>query len=1208
MSRTPDRPANRLKDATSPYLQQHAHNPVDWYPWGPEALAAAREQGKPILLSVGYAACHWCHVMERESFEDEATAADMNAHFINVKVDREERPDLDEIYMSAVQAFTGGHGGWPMTVFLTPDGHPYFGGTYFPPVPRQGMPAFRQVLAHCRDQWVNRRAEVAETTLEMRRYLEQRGQLPGARQVEGDWLAAVAEAADAEFDETHGGFGSAPKFPPHGMLSVLLAHHHRTGDARSLQLVTDTLAGMAKGGMWDLAGGGFCRYSVDETWRVPHFEKMLYDNAQLAPVYLACGLTTGDASMLRVARETCSFVLRELGLPGGGFASALDADSDNLEGAPEEGFFYTWTPRELREVLGLLDGMRVATLLEVTDEGTFEHGRSVLRLASPLETLPEEDRVLLESALPRLEEARRARPAPGRDDKVITAWNALMASALARTGAALQQDALVDAAEACVGFLLDSLVRDGRLLRTWRNGAAHTLAYADDYAALVNACIDLYEVTGSLYWLDEAQGLANELVRLFWDTAAGGLFYTGHDGEALVSRSKRMLSGAEPSANGLAAWAFARLATLCGRDDLGGYADDILSRYQLLVGEAPQALGFEALASAWRQGPVQELAVLVGEDGAGGLLEAVWRQHLPFTALAPVASEEHTDAVKRLPWLAGKTAAAGRATAYLCEGFACKEPVQEAGALTAQLAAARGRTHRPVGFGRDRAPALPTDPAHWLNCRQPLSLDRLQGHIVVLDFWTHCCINCQHVLPELEALEQRFSGRPVAVVGVHSAKFPAEKERESVARAIARHGIAHPVVNDPDHTLWEQYAVKGWPTVMVLDSAGRIAWRQSGEVDRKTLGAVVERLLREAETAGTLAADPLQTDARPAGHASPLSFPGKVAVYPPTSAQEQGGNPFDDGRLYVSDSGHNRILEARLSLGGDGWPQAELLRAFGTGEAGRADGEGVEVSFHHPQGLDRTGDVLFVADTGNHALRGIHLPSGRVRTLAGTGKLGRGGEPGAPLDTALRSPWDVAAAGPESGAARPGQEVVFVAMAGTHQLWVYMPAADRLSPFVGSGIENHIDGAPGEAALAQPSGLELYGRYLFFADAEVSSVRFLDLEQRQVGTLVGKGLFDFGDVDGLGEAVRLQHPLCVAVADGRVWVADTYNHKLKAISLRGGETETVVGPEGELCEPSGLARAGGYLIVADTGNHRLRVVRARDGAVRDLPVLGLGAP
>ena len=1197
----PTRPANRLAGETSPYLLQHAHNPVDWYPWGPEALERAKAEDKPILLSVGYSACHWCHVMERESFEDEAAAAELNAGFISIKVDREERPDLDEIYMAAVQAFSGGRGGWPMTVFLTPEGAPFFGGTYFPDAPRHGMPSFRQVLAHVRTLWTQRRDQVGQTTDELLGYLRDAGRLPApAPEIGADTLARIAEALAPEFDPASAGFGGAPKFPPHGTLDVLLTHAALTGDRTAESMALQTLDAMAQGGMYDLLGGGFARYSVDAEWRIPHFEKMLYDNAQLVPAYVDAWLRTGEARYRRVVEETCDQVIREMQLPGGGFASAFDADSEG-----EEGRFYAFTPRDLREALGIVDGLALATLCGVTDAGTFEHGTSVLRLETARDDLPAPQRALVDRCFPVLKAWRDRRPWPGRDDKVITAWNALMIGALARAGAALDTPGFVDAAEQAADFLLGELVVDGRLQRTWKDGRAHVPGFADDHAALVLALVDLYEATTDPHWLREANGLADRTLALFWDDEAGGLFYTGHDAEALVSRSKRMLGGAEPSANGLAALGFSRLAVLSGRADLGARADRIVRQYMPLVGRAPRALGPEAIAAAWRTGRTQELAIIGRRDDprTAALLAEARRRHRPLLAVAVVPPEELADATALMPWLAGK-GGGDAPTAYLCEGTSCRIPVRTPAALAAQLDA--DQPERRVGAGRDHAPALPAAREAWLNTDAPLDLVALRGRVVVLDFWTACCVNCLHVLPELEAVRRRFDADPVQIIGVHCPKFPAERERESVASALRRLGVRHPVVLDPEHAVWSAYTVQAWPTLIVLDTEGRIAWRQSGEIDRATLGRVVQGLIDEGRGAGTLAAAPPRPDAPPPPAAAGLRFPGKVAVWPPAAMQEQGADALaGDGRLYVSDTGNHRIVEVALGRDADGWPTARALRAFGGAGAGFADGAADEARMRAPQGVDRTGTELYIADTGNHAIRHVDLETGRMRTVAGTGRLGRG-EPGtgAPTGTPLRSPWDVAVAGVEHGASRPGEDMVFVAMAGAHQLWALIPTQGRLGPVAGGGREDHVDGAASESALAQPSGLCLFGRYLFFADSEVSSVRFLDMQSRQVGTLVGAGLFDFGDVDGQGAEVRLQHPRGLTAADGAVWVADTHNGKIKRVDLERGTTRTVAAG---LHEPGGIARAGAYLLVADTGAHRVVAVSRATGEVRPLPITGLDA-
>ncbi|MDP2315826.1 MAG: DUF255 domain-containing protein [Pseudomonadota bacterium] len=1186
---------NRLANETSPYLLQHAENPVEWFPWGPEALARAKAEDKPILLSIGYSACHWCHVMAHESFEDDQVAALMNRDFVNVKVDREERPDLDELYMRAVQAFTGGHGGWPMTVFLTPEGKPFFGGTYFPPQAGRGMPSFTQVLGHVQNLWGTDRAKVEDVTGKVGGYLASAARLPRAEgALTDDWLDRLARSLDKEFDAKHAGFGAAPKFPPHGGLAVLLAHWRRTDDKRSLAMTTATLDAMAQGGMYDLLGGGFARYSVDPAWKVPHFEKMLYDNAQLVPLYTDAWKVTKDPLYARVVRETLGWVLREMTEPAGGFRSSLDADSEG-----EEGRFYAWTPTELRSVLGVLDGMRVSALLGVTDAGTFEHGTSVLRMETPRERLDDETRALIEAALPKLYAARERRVHPGRDDKVVTAWNALMISAFARAGAAFDEPHWRGAAGTAARFLLDELRVKGRLQRTWKDGRAHIPGFADDHAFLVNALIDLYEATFDFDWLAEANALADTTVDLFWDAAEGGLYYTGKDAEVLLTRSKHLLGGAEPSANGVAALAFARLAELSGRADLGEKADTILRAYQALVDRAPRALGTEALASAWRTGATQQIGIVGGK--AEALLATVYTHYLPF---AVVAWHPNDQIPPLLPWLEDKSAIGGLGTAYLCEQRTCLAPTTDPAELALQLEQAN-RPRRETGGKlplRVHAPALPTDPASWLNSA-PLPLDALRGNVVVLDFWTYCCINCMHVLPELQKLEDVTVDDPVVVIGVHAAKFATEREAANVARAVRRHHVHHPVVLDPTHTVWDAYAIRSWPTVVVLDAAGRIAWQKAGEATHEELLPIVHKLLEEARAAGILASGPAWRPGEPAGVRAGLCFPGKVHLWPDLVGQAHGRDPFGpDARLYISDTGNHRIVEASLSRGPDGWPVAKRLRAFGGNGPTLVDGPGDQAAFNAPQGIGRSGETLWVADTGNHALRRIDLGTGYVRTVAGTGRLGRGveGNGGEPRKLALRSPWDVAISADKDGKA----EAVFVAMAGAHQVWVYLPQQDQIGPLFGSGAEEHVDGAPGEAALAQPSGLSLVGRYLFFADSETSSVRVFDLKEHRVGTLVGQGLFDFGDIDGPPDKARLQHPLGVAAAEGQLYVADTFNHKIKSVDLRGGGIATLCGGPGELSEPGGLVVAGDYLIVADTNNHRLRVAHRGSGEIRTLDLTG----
>ncbi len=1193
---------NRLAHASSPYLQQHADNPVDWYPWGPEALERARAERRPILLSVGYSACHWCHVMEHESFSDAETADLMNASFVNVKVDREERPDLDELYMRAVQAFTGGHGGWPMTVFLTPEGEPFFAGTYFPPESRHGMPSFRQVLAHASRTFAA--IEAGEEDVHERAAAVLRdASTPEGETGRDDWLEAVVQAAERSFDARQGGFGGAPRFPPHGTLAVLLADAALTGRARSRRMATTLLDAMMRGGMYDHLEGGFARYSVDGDWRIPHFEKMLYDNAQLLPLYADAAVLTGDAAYERIARETADYLLGFLRSPEGLFQAAEDADAEG-----EEGRHAVWTPAQLGEALGAEDGARAARLLEVTSDGTFEHGTSVLRLAEPLERMDADDAAFLrEVAFPALRAVRARRTRPHRDDKVITSWNGLAIRGLARAGRTLGGD-LVEAAATAASGLLERARPGGRLHRILTPEGPRIPGFLDDYANLIGGLLALWEATWAPRWLEAATELADDMLARFADPDGGALFYTGDDAERLLARSHKLVAGAEPSGNGAAALHLAHLAALTGRRDLGEAADRILEAYAGYLARAPMALGEEALAGHWRSRGGIEVG-LVGEPGTDALtaLEATLaRRVLPFAATARVAPGQ----TPPVPWMHERGRLPGaEATAYVCEGFSCRLPVADPEGLVEQLELVLGDS-RTEGSPEDaagsagpaprsrhlvRAPAWSTDPDAWLNTDRPLSLEDLRGHVVVLDFWTFCCINCLHVLPELEAVERRFEDEPVVVLGVHAAKFDHEKIKGEVARAVARHGIRHPVILDPDHALWQQYAVRSWPTVVVLDPHGRIALQRGGEIDRGTLGHEIATLLAEGRGQGVLAEQPVWRP-RPVEATRPtgLRFPGKVRVAPGPRAQHEGADPLDDGRLFVADTGNHRILECRLQADPEGAPTATVLRTFGgPGEALR-DGHPDEATFRDPQGLAPHDGALWVADTGHHALRRIDLETGRVTTAAGTGSLGDGTVlPEDPTGMALRSPWDVELA----------EGVVLMAMAGTHQIWIHLMEDGRTGPLLGSGREAHVDGDPQEAALAQPSALRLWGHLLFFVDSETSSVRAYDFEAKRVGTLVGEGLFDFGDVDGSDpRAVRLQHPLGLAVAANHVFVADTYNGKVKRIELPGGVTRTVAGG---LTEPGGLDVAGPWLVVADTGAHRLVAVHRETGEVRPLPIAGI---
>ncbi len=666
---------NRLAAETSPYLRQHADNPVDWYAWGDEAFAAARAADRPILLSVGYSACHWCHVMAHESFEDPEVAALMNDLFVNVKVDREERPDVDAVYMEAVQATTG-QGGWPMTVFLTPDGRPFFGGTYFPKETRHGMISFPDLCRRVDELWRTRRSDVdqqaGQLTGELGRtaLLEPGDDVPGA-----DTLAAAERQLVDQHDPAGGGFGGAPKFPQAMSLDLLVRLLARGGaggaPADAVRAVVETsLDAMASGGIDDHLGGGFARYSVDDRWLVPHFEKMLYDQALLTRAYLHAWQVTGHDRYRRVVEETVGYVLRDLRHPDGGFYSAEDADSEG-----EEGLFYVWTPDQ---VMAALDGDadladEVMAFYGVTPEGNFE-GRTILnrvRHRGDLDRPPQ-----VEDARRRLFEARERRVRPGRDDKVLTEWNGLMLAALAEAAAATGRDDWLDAAVATGEFLLGSLRRDdGRWLRSWQaDGGARHLAVAADLAALVDAFTRLAEATGEARWVAEAATTADALLDLFWDPARGGLFTTGTDAERLVARDKDLMDNATPSANSLAAVALVRLAALTGEARYRHHADQILRLAGPVAARHPLAFGHLLAAVDLAVHGVDEVVVAGDRSDLVGLVQ---RAYLPGAVLA---WGERYDS----PLWAGRDD--GRA--YVCRGYTCQLPAADAATLADQLALA----------------------------------------------------------------------------------------------------------------------------------------------------------------------------------------------------------------------------------------------------------------------------------------------------------------------------------------------------------------------------------------------------------------------------------------------------------------------------------------------------------------------------------------
>jgi uncharacterized protein YyaL (SSP411 family) len=627
---------NRLAAETSPYLLQHADNPVDWYPWGEEALARARDEDRPILLSIGYSACHWCHVMEHESFEDEETAALMNERFVNIKVDREERPDLDSLYMDAVVSLTG-QGGWPMTVFLTPEGKPFYGGTYYPPEPRHGLPSFRQVLAAVSDLYRDRRGDVASAAQQLLDSVRSGAELrPSTDPLSESLLHGAVRSLARQFDPQWGGFGRAPKFPPASTIEFLLRMHRR-GDDDALQMATATLDGMALGGMYDLVGGGFHRYSVDERWLVPHFEKMLYDNALLVPAYLHGWAVTANERYRAIVEQTVEYLLREMFLPEGGFASAQDADTEGVEGLT-----FTWVPGEgaPEELLH-----------------PFEHGRFVVRgeLDDELRT--------------RLLELRQRRPQPARDDKAVASWNGLALAALAEAGRRLERPDWLAAARAVADFLLGPLSDpDGRLLRTYRAGRAKTSGFLEDYADVAHGLYELHVATGERRYLDESLRLARLAVELFADEERGGFFLSPRDAEQLVARSKVFDDHPAPSGNSMLAFVLLRLSRIYGDAELEQRAVSVFRLLRAALERAPAAFGHALCALDLHFSSPRELAVVGPPDSP------VARAALaPFDPNAVVAFGP----AEGIPLLEGKDYVEGKPAVFVCERFACRAPVTE---------------------------------------------------------------------------------------------------------------------------------------------------------------------------------------------------------------------------------------------------------------------------------------------------------------------------------------------------------------------------------------------------------------------------------------------------------------------------------------------------------------------------------------------------
>ncbi|MEO6350598.1 MAG: thioredoxin domain-containing protein [Candidatus Limnocylindrales bacterium] len=668
---------NWLAAETSPYLLQHAHNPVDWYPWGPAALKRAQQEQKPIFLSIGYAACHWCHVMERESFESDQTAALMNDAFVSIKVDREERPDLDAIYMDAVQHMTG-RGGWPMSVFLTPEGRPFYGGTYFPDEPRHGLPSFAQILEGVAQAWRERRSEVEQSSSAIAASIARSSAKtsPEAGGLQGWMLDSALVALEQEFDSRNGGWGGAPKFPQPMTIEYLLRQHLRTTDDRPLAMARRTLDAMAAGGIYDHLGGGFARYATDSIWLVPHFEKMLYDNAQLARVYTHAWQVTRDPRYREVVEETLSFVERELATADGGFAASLDADTEGEEGAT-----YVWSVEGVRAVLGeAADGFERA--YGVTENGNFE-GHNILS-----RVFPGGDDEALREARAELLAVRERRAQPGRDDKVLTAWNGLMIAAFADAGAAMHRPDWTAAAERAADLLLRSVLdAEGRLKRSWKDDRALHSGVLEDYTHLAEGLLALYEATFDERWFVAARGLMDQVLGHFADSDAGGFFDTADDHEALITRPKGVQDNAVPSGNAMAATVLLKLAALTGESGYSDAATRAMATVGAYMPRYPTGFAQWLVAASFALSEPTEIAILGDPASADtrALLDVVRTEYRPFSVVSLAAGTRQANE-SAVPLLHDRVMRDERATAYVCRAFACRAPVTESADLAGQLA------------------------------------------------------------------------------------------------------------------------------------------------------------------------------------------------------------------------------------------------------------------------------------------------------------------------------------------------------------------------------------------------------------------------------------------------------------------------------------------------------------------------------------------
>jgi len=670
---------NRLIEETSPYLLQHAHNPVDWLPWGNEALEQAQKEDKPIFLSIGYSTCHWCHVMERESFENEQIAKIMNEHFVSIKVDREQRPDVDDIYMNAVVTMTGS-GGWPLSVFLTPEGKPFYGGTYFPPSDAYGRPGFERILLSVAEAWKNRRQELVSSAAKMSELLQSQASPIDKSNLSPEILHKAFVSFQNLFDAVHGGFGTAPKFPQPANLSILLSYWHRTADNQALEMVEKTLDAMADGGIYDHIGGGFHRYATDAQWLVPHFEKMLYDQALLSKVYLEAYQITKQERYAQIAKEIFDYVLRDMTDPAGGFYSAEDADSEGREGT-----FYLWDPKQAASVLDEEHARVFNAYYGVTNEGNFEEGKTILNITTSIKQLEKEfqkDQAPIENILTAartrlfIERAKRIRP--HRDEKIITAWNGLMISSLAYGGAVLDEEKYIEAARHSAEFILSTLHKNGRLMRYYRDGRVVEKAFLDDYAFTAMGMLDLYEATFDVKWLIEAKSLSNQMIDLFADTERGGFFLAGKDGEKLITSTKSGSDGAIPSGNSVAALLLIKLGRLTMDQHFTELGGKVLETFSQQLEQSPAYSSAMLRALDFRLGPGQEI-IIAGNADAPDVKQMLKLIHDTFLPNAVVLLHESNKVNSALyntvPFIKNQTAIEGKATAYVCENYVCKKPV-----------------------------------------------------------------------------------------------------------------------------------------------------------------------------------------------------------------------------------------------------------------------------------------------------------------------------------------------------------------------------------------------------------------------------------------------------------------------------------------------------------------------------------------------------